>query len=125
MHCDILTTVGCMTEDSRIVYREGFPAGKLLEGVYIDDHLLAWIASRKLLAKPIGPDYDRFVASRSAYSEALLDTSLDKGIGFASNEKEPIGVQSFTAWGTHIASEAGYASTPAEKRLNLFLLVCM
>ena len=122
MHCDILSTVGCMAEETRLVYRNGFPKSKLLEGIYIDDHLLAWISDLKSLARPYGPDYDLWLKSREAYHQAHLEISFDKGVGFASQEKDAIGSQDFIAWGTHIRSRSGKVGAPMEKRLNLSLL---
>ena len=71
------------------------------EGVYVDDHIVYFIAPNSRLQMPVGPDKDIVEKSHQLYEEAGLIRSVAKGFGFADPEADrPIGLTKFTAWGT-------------------------
>jgi hypothetical protein len=77
----------------------GFPTGKVLEGVYVDDHLVVGICGRDDVAEPEAcEDWGRVLRARRAHEQAGLPVAADKRVDLA---------ERFTAWGTEVDGSSG------------------
>ena len=127
VHEAVLQNGGLLKKDTMIRYPYEMPAEGIGEGIYIDDHLVFWIAPQSQLSLPYGPDKDIILTSHKLYEQANLQLSLSKGFGFADRSSDvPVGDQSFVAWGTRVDSDLGRVGVEPSKRQTIaFLLFCV
>eukprot|EP00973_Karenia_brevis_P087836 12184054-Karenia_brevis.AAC.1 len=110
---------GCMSPEHALVYKDPIPSGNLLEGVYIDDHIIFHVLKKNKRCAPEGPDVDLLNTSRRAYKEAGFELSSDKSFGVLDpppNTSLSSHLSSFVAWGTEVITSRGTAATPQNKR---------
>ena len=125
VHVQLLKDFGLCHDATQLRYGKPLPKPGLLEGVYIDDHLVLLKASKAELRLPSGPDSDAIEASHAAYASVGLPRAPQKGFGFSrQSQNDPCGEENFTAWGTEVRSEDGTAAAPVRMRAELFCLAC-
>eukprot|EP00973_Karenia_brevis_P006888 933556-Karenia_brevis.AAC.1 len=95
-----------MSPEVTLVYGDPLPAGKLLEGVVVDDHLIMHIVSQRDMRSSSGKDRDAVEASHKSYESGGLVRDPAKSFGFAF-ENSNQAASEFTCWGTEINSGAG------------------
>ncbi len=116
-HEAILRGVGCLAPQNHMIYGQPMPGGEVLEGVYIDDHLLVAKVPSHRLREPDAADDTRLLElSWKAYAEAELPRAPKKSF-----VREPV----FTAGGMEVNGIAGTCGVPVEKRIDLFMLICL
>eukprot|EP00973_Karenia_brevis_P063219 8790073-Karenia_brevis.AAC.1 len=71
-HESILQVAGCLRPNTVLRYREPVPDSDILEGVYIDDHIILHILKKEKLCVPEGPDVDLLNLARKAYHEGFM-----------------------------------------------------
>ena len=91
-HEGVLREGGCLQEGTLLQYHAPFPRGRLLEGAYVDDHLLVAILERHLMTSKDGEDLRLLRQAREAYERAHLCRAEEKSFE---------GSPDFVAWGTH------------------------
>lgn len=111
VHEAILKEADCMNPSNVLVYRKVLPPSKTLEGLYIDDHIVMQLVSKKETRDrtPL-PDEGLMHRSREHYARLNLPRSAKKAFDKA---------YSFTAWGTHVDSETGRVGIPHLKARQL------
>jgi len=115
-HLGILRGCGCMAPEHSLVYGQPVPESDVLEGVYVDDHLILGRVPKHLVDSDTGPDMKLLEASRVGYDVANAPVSSEKSFTRLKN---------FVAWGTEVRSEAGTAGAPRERRLQLMVLTML
>ena len=125
-HWQILAGKGLMRKEDVLLYGDALPVSDVLEGLYIDDHIVMAIVPKSELSSSFGRDKDIIDASHEAYREAKLPRAPEKGFGFARNaaESSPTGDTNFLAWGSEVKNEPGTVGTPESKRATLLALTC-
>ena len=113
VHESVLDRGGALHHPGWLYYGGPIPRSKLLQGVYVDDHLILSIGPRERQLVPEGPDVDLLAASLAAYEGANLPVADEKGARFAGR---------FTVWGTEVDSRSGCVGAPASRRLQLLHL---
>ena len=129
-HEGVLRSEGCLQKSETLVYGSPLPMGAVLEGLYIDDHLVAALVERSRLKSMEGRDFDIIKASHLAYEEAGLARSMDKSYGFGRSSTDGGSLEynkpaeaSFKAWGTCVNSEPGEACVDPSKRKIIGLVI--
>eukprot|EP00973_Karenia_brevis_P062345 8671301-Karenia_brevis.AAC.1 len=69
-HMSVLRDSGLVSESVLLAYGDPFPEGSILEGVVIDDHVIAHITSRRKARQDSGRDKDMILKSHTAYHNA-------------------------------------------------------
>ena len=110
-HERLLEKYVCMTDKDKLIYGSPLPKSDVMEGCYIDDHLVVGTVKRCDARGP-GRDREVMAASRRAYEDSNLPLS-NKSFHEEGN---------FIAWGTEVRSEEGRVGTPRSKRLQLMVL---
>jgi hypothetical protein len=129
VHETVLRASGCLGA-GLLQYGRPMPAGPLLEGVYLDDHLVACVVPRAQLYGSSGADRDLIEASHKGYTQHHIERSHDKAFGF-SCPVEPGGTPQacaqFLAWGTHVDGLRGKVRAPVEKCAEIWglTLACL
>ena len=90
-HVGLLQKAGCMSDKDALRYGQPLPRGHVLEGVYVDDHLVVGIVPKHLCHVRSGPDVDLIDASCAAYKAAKAPVSSSKTFDCKTD---------FVAWGT-------------------------
>jgi len=124
VHEQVLEDGGCLAPGTVLHYGEELPDSCLLEGVYIDDHLVIHVCLKSQLKATEGPDKDVILASHKAYVSSGLPRSEEKGFGFAAAGASgtTCAETNFTAWGTEVNQGFGSVGTPWRKRFLLWIL---
>ena len=115
-HLDILTSRGCMGADHSLVCGHPVPRSDVLEGVYVDDHLVLGRVRKHLVDCDTGPDMKVLRACREAYKAAIAPTS---------SEKSFTRLRTCVAWGTESRSDDCIAGALRERRLQLLVLTML
>ena len=123
VHERLLLQHGCLAEGTVLRYRQPLPTGPLLEGVYLDDHLVVGVVPRNQLRSSDGPDLEIIRRSHAAYREANVRRSTDKAFGFSLSREPAAADVCFLAWGTEVNGDLGTVGAPVRKRLELLALV--
>ena len=110
-HERVLEKHGCLKASDKLVYGENLPDSDVLEGVYVDDHLVIGRIKKNDLNGE-RRDLNVLRASRAAYTGANLPLS----------NKSYEDQDRFVAWGTEVQGDAGLVGVPASKRLQLSIL---
>ena len=116
LHVDLSSAAGTVTDSGLIRYRHAVPASGVLEGVYIEDLIVAIIARDRELNSAKREDKDLISNAPKAYQTSGLIRSPDKAFGWCAGEE---GCPAFAAWGTHIDGGSGRVGSPPAKRLIL------
>lgn len=134
VHRSVMILLGCFDTESEIVNGallplKFFPDGsRLLDGIYIDDPVVALVTHIHKLHDRIGPDRDVILAGHQAYKTSCLARSVDKGVGFSRctgpSDFTFTAASKFTAWGTAVDSVSSVAATPVDRRFRVFVLIC-
>ena len=101
------------------------PSSLLLQGVYIDDHLLMLDCLSSTVSAWTGIDRDAAEKAHKAYAADGLTRAPETVFGFArvlAPGQLPNGDTTFLAWGTLICSRSGKVGAPMPKRFQLFCL---
>jgi hypothetical protein len=112
-HIGLLGRHGAFKHERAILYSKPLPRCKILQGIYIDDHVVLGVMKRDQLGKPDSPDRVIVEKARAAYKSEGLPTSAKKSFDFKKN---------FTAWGTEVLGPKGLVGSPGEKRIQVLLL---
>ena len=110
--------------DDLIRYGFPLPSGDLLEGLYIDDHVLVYDCPVSEVFWEHGPDLDATLRYQSACSAANIPLSKSKAYGFSrvrddgSRRAEVV----WTAWGTQVHSPSPEVCVEPARRSYLGLL---
>ncbi len=116
-HESILRAAGCLRASEHLKYNGPFPAGKVLEGVYVDDHVVIGLCRKDQVQDPgAGEDTDRVTRSREAYAAAGLPVAPEKSADRKTH---------FVAWGTEVCSESGLVGAPVGRRLQIIHLLVL
>ena len=78
VHEAVLQNGGLLKKDTMIRYPYEMPAEGIGEGIYIDDHLVFWIAPQSQLSLPYGPDKDIIRPRISCTSKQTFSCHLAK-----------------------------------------------
>ena len=128
VHEAVLKSYACTDPDNVLTYGLPLPVSNLLEGTYLDDHIVLHILDKCNLSLPKGADNDLLERSYEAYANAGLPRSKKKGFGFSqvASDGTPLenscGLTDFAAWGTQIRSNPGTAAAPVDKRRHIAIL---
>ena len=125
-HLCVLDSGGGLCRDGLLEWRSPTPISRTLQGVYIDDGLIAQILHRADMRRP-GPDTTLMRRALGALTQAKLDIAWHKGFGSAAavtdGEEEKHGLPVFTAWGSEVHSEIGSVGTTPGKRVAIAALL--
>jgi hypothetical protein len=114
VHEGVLQAGGAFHKSGWLRYGDQVPRDKLLQGVYIDDHLIAAFVDKRVPDDPaLGPDAELLRRSLAAYARAKLPVAEDKG-----TRQAPV----FTVWGTEVHSPSGIVGAPRSRRVQLMHL---
>lgn len=114
VHMQVLRDAGLCDPTIFLEWGSPSPMGDLLEGLYIDDHIVASIVPRGEMGSDTGADRDFIGASHVAYSKAGLPRSEEKSVGCGRTKGDRRrGDGTFTAWGKRVRSEEGTVGVPA------------
>ena len=116
LHTDLFVGNQAVGDNGFLAYGDVFPQQGVIQGIYIDDLILAHVCASKTARLPVGPDVDLAKKCLRTYSEHNVELSHDKGFGFLAGKE---GLHTFDAWGTRVRSRPGDVSTPIEKRRAL------
>ena len=122
-HEEALRRGGCLAPGTVLEYGSPLPAGPILEGIYLDDHLVVYRCARSDLRSSVGPDRDLIQASHLAYEHNHIDRSTDKAFGFSHVSDNPKADTTFRAWGTEVDGVRGTVRAPPEKCLEVAALI--
>ena len=114
-HVQILREAGAMPTESMLTYRGVPPAGKVYEGVIIDDHVVAAAVPRRgwKQSRPGRRARELHEAGRRAYA----------GIGVPDvADKRQDGLRTAVAWGCELQGARGRAGGPRVRRAGLAAL---
>ena len=96
-------------------YGAPMPQTDILEGLYLDDHIVMAKVKRSEALIPTGRDVEVVKQSHACYEHFKWPRSEDK----------PFFLKLvFVAWGTAVQSHTGLVGTPPTKRLAIFILTC-
>ena len=113
-HRGVLAREGCLSHDVRLEYGRPLPPGPVMEGIYIDDHLVVAVVDESEVADPdAAGDSDLLLRVHRAYEAAGLPKADGKSF---TREAD------FVAWGTECQGKVGLVSAPRERRRQLMLL---
>ncbi len=102
-----------MQDEHVIRYDQALPVGeKLLEGIYLDDHVVLHICPKGQLYSSTGPERQLIERSHEAYRRFSVERACEKAFGFAVGGPEPRAAARCTLWGTLLDGERGVARTP-------------
>ena len=116
VHEQLLQKHGCLSDKHALRFGQPVPRSKVLEGVYVDDHVVIGIVPKEKVADITGPDADILTASRAGYAKAGWPLSSSKSFDFS---------KEFIVWGTEVRSDAGKVGAPRSRRLQLFMLTLL
>jgi hypothetical protein len=116
-HKGVLQHAHCMEPQHELLFGVPTPSTRILEGIYIDDHIVAGVVRKHEVGEKAGmPDWAIVERSRAEYHR----------LGLPRAEAKAFEIQrSFVAWGTEVDSSSGRCGTPEEKRRQLFFLTCL
>ena len=114
-HVELLRRFGAMTPDVLLTYRGVPPAGKVAEGVMIDDHAVVAAVPRRRWQRSAPARRARalFDAGRRAYASIGVPDV---------DEKRKVGALTATAWGCELQGHRGRAGAPRARRAALMAL---
>lgn len=115
-HQDVLKSNNALGTNGLMVYGSPLPPGKLFQGIYIDDLLVAYIIDEDA---DVDTEPDKVLMKRAqeAYKHWNLPRAFEKDFGYGKDDGK--GDKKFIAWGTGIDSDPGHVGTPAEKRTSI------
>jgi hypothetical protein len=127
IHEDLLRSEGCLADEYTLRYDEGLPRNvPVLEGIYLDDHLVVGICDLRNIHSLDGPDRTIVQASHRAYEKHNVARARDKAFGFSVGDDAPAATR-FVAWGSAVDGIKGTVRVPVEKCIEIWslVLVCL
>ena len=126
VHEEVLSDGGALHLEGFLRWKPATPVSSLLQGVYIDDGLIAAIITR---ANLFSPGVDTALAHKvlAALKAAQLDVAHAKGFGACQPPDGPrsskYGLEKFTIWGTQADGASGDVGASPAKRLGTVLIL--
>ena len=121
-HACLLEKFGLMDPEHVLIYGHAFPRGRIIEILYIDDHIVVCICRKQELLSPLGIDRDMVFKSHEAYEAAKLDRAPEKAFGFGLDRGEGAprhADPNFVALGTDVRDSPGLAGAPLSRERSL------
>ena len=107
VHEFVLRAHDCMRPEHVLRYRAPVPPTNVLEGVYLDDHLVIHICPLSDLDTSTGPDRELILSSHEAYRSFGVDRSLQKAFGYSLPRMPARADAVFKAWGLKLTAAEG------------------